>query len=58
MYNGVKAMIDKEKSLMPPEQDVHCSNKLASPADLTGFPVFPEGTKSLLSKYLSKEVWS
>ena len=28
------------------------------PEDLTGFPVFPDGTKSLLSKYLSREMWS
>jgi hypothetical protein len=26
--------------------------------DLYGFPVFPPGTKSLLSKYLSREVWA
>lgn len=28
-----------------------------SPDDLTGFPIFPPGTKSLLSKYLTKEIW-
>ena len=25
---------------------------------MTGFPVFPEGTKSLLSKNLSRELWN
>ena len=30
---------------------------LKSPAELVGFPVFPQGTKSLLSKYLTREVW-
>jgi len=25
---------------------------------LTGFPVFPKGTKSLLSKHLSREIWN
>ena len=25
--------------------------------DLTGFPTFPAGTKSLLSKHLSKDIW-
>jgi len=24
---------------------------------LIGFPIFPEGTKSLLSKHLTKEIW-
>lgn len=24
---------------------------------MEGFPVFPEGTKSLLSKYLTKDIW-
>jgi len=31
---------------------------LSSPDDLIGFPLFPEGTNSLLSKHLSKEVWT
>ena len=26
--------------------------------DLTGFPIFPAGTKSLLSKYLTREIWN
>lgn len=30
---------------------------LSKPEDITGFPEFPAGTKSLLSKYLSKDVW-
>jgi len=30
---------------------------LTTPDDINGFPEFPEGTKSLLSKYLTKEVW-
>lgn len=34
-----------------------CSDKLKSPEDLTGFPTFPPGTKSLLSKYLTREIW-
>lgn len=38
--------------------DVHCSNKLKKPEDLTGFPVFPAGTKSLLSKHLTRELWA
>lgn len=30
---------------------------LAKPEDVENFPVFPEGTKSLLSKDLTKQVW-
>jgi protein-arginine kinase len=37
--------------------DIVCSNKLKTYTDLTGFPTFPQGTKSLLSKYLSKDIW-
>ena len=25
---------------------------------ITGFPIFPEGTTSLLSKYLTREIWN
>ncbi len=57
MYNGVKAMIEKEKELAPPEQDIAVGSHLKNPEDLNGYPVFPEGTKSLLSKHLTKDVW-
>ncbi len=30
---------------------------LTKPEDVENFPVFPEGTKSLLSKHLSKQIW-
>jgi hypothetical protein len=30
---------------------------LKKPEDITGFPEFPAGTKSLLSKYLKKDVY-
>jgi hypothetical protein len=56
MYNGVKQMIDREIELTP-EVDVQVSSALHLYNDLTGFPVFPKGTKSLLSKHLSKDVW-
>ena len=32
-------------------------SQLITPADINGFPEFPEGTKSLLQKYLTKDVW-
>jgi len=75
MYNGVKAMIAKEKELgggaapakAAPTQsasaqaagaeEVKCGSHLKKPSDLSGFPVFPPGTKSLLSKNLTKEIW-
>ena len=56
MYNGVKQMIDREIELTP-EVDVHVSSKLVSYEGLTGFPIFPEGTKSLLSKNLTRDTW-
>ena len=31
---------------------------LAKPEDIVDFPTFPEGTKSLLSKHLSRQVWN
>ena len=64
MYNGVKAMIAKEKELgggvtLAPAKDeeVKAGPDLKKPEDITGFPVFPEGTKSLVSKFLTKDVW-
>jgi hypothetical protein len=35
-----------------------CGPHLKTPEDLTGFPTFPPGTKSLLMKHLSKELWA
>ena len=59
MYNGVKAMIAREKELAGPVQsaDIQAGSHLKKPEDLTGFPVFPAGTKSLLSKNLTRDVW-
>lgn len=73
MYDGVKAMIMKEKELRPAqpkvepkvetkvepvvEVPVKCGPHLKKTEDLTGFPEFPAGTKSLVSKHLTKEVW-
>jgi hypothetical protein len=79
MYNGVKAMIQKEKELKPKEEHKEEAKKapvapkeekkseeekgvlvgshLKKPEEVAKFPLFPAGTKSLLSKYLTKEVW-
>ena len=36
---------------------VVCGTHLGTPADLTGMPKFPEGTKSLLCKHLDPKLW-
>ena len=48
MYNGVKAMIKREKELTV-EKDLEVGSHLKDSKELNGFPVFPDGTKSLLS---------
>lgn len=57
MYNGVKAMITREKELTP-QEDCKVGSHLKSPQEVNGFPVFPEGTKSLLKKHLTREIWN
>jgi len=78
MYNGVKAMIAREKELggggqpaaaksqpaaaksQPAAADTEetkCGPHLKKAKDITGFPVFPAGTTSLLSKCLTHEIW-
>ena len=86
MYDGVKAMIEKEKELRALAQpkagvdtkpkvvaDAHpkvatdaapkveaetlCGPQIKNPEDIVGFPKFPAGTKSLLSKNLTPEIW-
>ena len=34
-----------------------CGTHLKTPEDLVDWPQFPEGTKSLVSKYLTKDIW-
>lgn len=59
MYNGVKAMIKREIELTPKEEvkDQQVGRHLKAVSELTGFPIFPEGTKSLLKKYLTREIF-
>jgi hypothetical protein len=57
MYNGVKAMIHRELELTPEAKDQKVGRHLKNSEELEGFPIFPEGTKSLLSKYLTKDIW-
>ena len=49
--------IDQENITMA-GADVMCSPDLVSYEDLTGFPVFPEGTKGLMSRFNTREVWN
>ena len=39
------------------EKRVNVGPHLKSSDELTDFPEFPEGTKSLLSKCMTKDVW-
>ena len=39
------------------EKRTKCGSHLTSPDDLVHWPQFPEGTKSLLCKFLTKEIW-
>lgn len=64
MYDGVKAMIAKEKELagaagggQAQSAVTECGSHLKTYEDLVGFPKFPPGTKSLLSKCLTPEIW-
>ena len=66
MYNGVKAMIQREQELSKGHNHSeehkhadhsHVGSHMKNPEELVSFPHFPHGTKSLLSKYLTKEVW-
>ena len=57
MYNGVKAMIKREFELTPPPKDQEVGSSLKSADEILGFPIFPEGTKSLLMKNLTKELF-
>jgi hypothetical protein len=73
MYNGIKAMIEAEKKLAAAaggakpaaegakpaaaSASIKAGPHLKKPEDITGFPEFPAGTKSLLCKYLTKDVY-
>jgi hypothetical protein len=37
--------------------DVKVGDHLKDPSEITGFPIFPTGCKSLLSKCLTRDVW-
>ena len=61
-------MIEEEKKLMKATggavatkhaaaKETQCGPHLLKPDDIVGFPKFPAGTKSLLMKFLTPEIW-
>jgi len=58
MYDGVKAMIQREKKLQDSEVPrINCGPSLDTFKDLTAFPKFPDETKSLLKRHLTYDIW-
>jgi hypothetical protein len=62
MYDGVKEMINREKELQvenrpKPGVEVMAGSHLKATSDITGFVNFDEGCKSLLSKYMTRDVF-
>ena len=60
MYDGVKAMIAAEEELEkgPEKKPVKAGPHLKKPEDITGMVEFPAGTKSLLCKFLSEDIYN
>ena len=54
MYDGVKAMIQREKEL---PDDTPCGSNLENHESLTGFPAFSEDIKSAVARFNTREVW-
>ncbi len=57
MYDGVKAMIEREKELVFEDECVRCGPHLEGPDSLTKFPAFPDGIKSSMACFNTREVW-
>ena len=62
MYDGVKAMIAAENKLANGEEvqidaPVKAGSHLKRPEDITGMLEFPTGTTSLLSRFLTPEIF-
>jgi hypothetical protein len=62
MYDGVKAMIEAERSLgggVPAAASgpIEAGSHLKEISDLTSMPVFPAGCKSLVSKFCTPAVF-
>ena len=57
MYDGVKAMIEREKELVFEDECTRCGPHLEGPDSLTKFPAFPGGTKSSVACFNTRDVW-
>ena len=58
MYNGVKEMMKNEMELMKKAGIIFAGSHLKKNEDLTGFPQFPANCNSLVSKYLTQDVYN
>jgi hypothetical protein len=60
VIEGVKSLIVRELELTPAKEgvDIQVGPQLKTYKDLNGFPIFPTGTKSFLSKHLNKEIFT
>ena len=47
----------EEPKEIQPDEDLHVDSNLTKAETLNGFPIFPQGTKSLLKKHLTRELW-
>ena len=56
IYDGVKQMIGLEWSISNP-QDIVCGRHLQFWEELTSYPTFSKEVTSLLSIYLTREIW-
>jgi hypothetical protein len=64
-HNEVKPAVEVKQPEHKPEDhpkkeethDVEVGRHMKSSKELTGYPKFPAGTKSLLSKFLTKDIW-
>jgi len=55
---GCAGSKDGQETTAKKSGELMCGLHLKSKDDLTGFPKFPAGTKSLLSKKLTPEIWN
>ena len=62
MFNGVKAMITREKELASanrpkPGADIKAGSHLKETSDITGFVTFPDDCNSSVKKFMTREVF-
>ena len=55
--NSSKGVSETQSTTKASAGRTMCGDHLKTPEDLVNWPQFPEGTKSLVCKYLTKEIW-